>query len=130
MSITFIRSAPKPKVARSSPLANPAFASAVQVEEQVSVSMVPGIVAALDPSYHGFIRASQMYNTEFFEGESREFRVTLVRALKETYSAYPNSYWNKVLVNEQSLDYAPQPFLNIASAKGNFRNKSAKVGAQ
>lgn len=88
-------------------------------EDQIAVSMVPRILSSLDPSYHGFTRASQMYNAEFFEGESQEFRIALVRALKQTYPRYPNSYWDKVLVTEQiNLNGAPEPILTIATQAG------------
>ena len=67
--------------------------------DQTPVSVVPRILSSLDAGYHGFTRASQLYNSAFFEGEALEFKEALVLQLKELYPNFTNSYWDKVALD-------------------------------
>ena len=71
------------------------------VNDPVAVStpmaMIPRIISVLDQSYHGFVRASQLYNYEFFVGETSEFKVALIQQLCMLYPKFHNSFWNKVM---------------------------------
>lgn len=61
------------------------------------MAMIPRIISVLDQSYHGFVRASQLYNYEFFVGETSEFKVALIQQLCMLYPKFHNSFWNKVM---------------------------------
>ncbi len=58
-------------------------------------SMVISIVSKLDTDYKMFTHASKQYNSDFFKGETEEFKSSLCKALTSHFSKYTNSYWVK-----------------------------------
>ena len=94
------------------------YAPSIKVTDPAPVSLVPKIISSLDPSYFCFVRASQLYTSAFFEGESHEFKVSLIKQLNQLYPNYSNTYWDKMLLNSRiSLDNSSEPIVNIAKLR-------------
>lgn len=56
---------------------------------------VMSIVGSLGTNQRDFQHASQMYNSDFFKGESREFQTRLCAALSAHFKGHQNHYWTK-----------------------------------
>jgi hypothetical protein len=65
------------------------------------------IVENLPGSIEGFQFASQVYGSDFFDGETPAFRSALATALNSKFPSYKNYYWLKLATENQ-----PQPQAN------------------
>lgn len=72
------------------------FISEDDIDQTVKV-----IVESLNPNIEGYIQASQLYDSIFFEGENPSFTRKLASALFRKYKKiYHNSYWKKLAGEE------------------------------
>lgn len=76
--------------------------------EPTPLAMVPRIISILEPTYYGFVRASQLYNYEFFVGETSEFKVSLIQQLCMLYPKFHNSFWTKVMLDHSVSVQEPE----------------------
>ena len=57
---------------------------------------IRGIVDSFNNDIVGFETASQIYGSDFFDGESSEFKQALCTALNTKFAGFYNPYWKKL----------------------------------
>lgn len=70
--------------------------TAAEMSEKEVDDAVISIVSSLGKDIRAFQHASQMYNSDFFKGESHLFKQQLCKALKFHFAGHQNNFWNKI----------------------------------
>lgn len=70
--------------------------STLSMGNQDVMELVSRIVETIqDTTYAGFIEASRMFNSQYFDGESEFFRSRMCSALLQKFPQHVNLYWKE-----------------------------------